>query len=1074
MRSAGETAAARLRALLICVAVVCCMGQSCGTFPPVPVYEEEVLAEHPDAPPDGANDPAAPAAPELAIVSGVSPDGWSVDFAVTTLDGQPLPAATFTWDFGDGSSSEGSSVSHTYTKAGIYAVSVSAVIGAGITAYVLRTETGQVVPGAPVVAAGVLAVAPDGDYLTSARKGRPLDPPVVYTLTNTGGTPLTWTAAAGQVSEASVGISVPADALVFEPGSGTLAAGASVQVGVTVDVDALAARGPGEYVAVVDFVDTTPVEAAARSRTASPRTIKVRVPPPDTLRIAGHVRRQGLGLVGVHVCTDGGVCGDTNSEGAYELLVPVGPGGFAGTVTPTLGMETFTPRQLDYQSQPLVADVSSADFTAATPLNWPPTVYPLDLVGVQGKPLLITLTGESYNPGQDYTFQIETAPAHGSVPLFVAAPQPSATLTYVPTPGTSYSGPDLFTYRMSDGRAESLSPADVRLTLLRLQLSPAGGQVTTSQSVQFTMMSGTGPAALPQGTKLRWDFGDGTVLEGPETARTYAYASPGTYTVRVSTVPPDGQTAVSFDPVSVTVTGSTGGGDSIVLVPGPGWNGETVVSQYVGFDISLSEDRRPAGWDAKAIARWDVVPYQTFTGDFNVGVVAFHMNGIEKVSFSVNGGPWTDVREMTVNPQTANNSGIGVQTDGIVEYWATLRANTFKKTDGTLYDGPVEVRAIAWPTIGAPRVLQGLVNPSVPDGVMSMILHANGGGTLTGRTVYVANSGSDTNVGTLDSPKQNIAAAFGAAGDGGTVVILEPGTYTVQSLWGPAHQRFVTIRSADSVQVGDIVITGSEGRIINNARRVKWQTVTFDDAVDRYDVNSYHTKGQELVWFDDVRFTSTAPPDPVTGKVANGGITNNQKAAYLTRCTRDRGYNGFLQVQFVLNCEVSGLQEDAYTNANFVLNSTAHDITIFKGVHSDIYQCWGGKENVIVYGLRSWNCRDSQGILLGGEYTDAGEHATLDCAFVNITLDMASGAPRTIPVVSQMSQSHRHTFFGNVEWLGQGIIFRTDDSTWAARNVLFRDCRVPQYYLDRHGDPLSRLGWPLPAGVTWENVTASD
>jgi hypothetical protein len=89
------------------------------------------------------------------------------------------------------------------------------------------------------------------------------------------------------------------------------------------------------------------------------------------------------------------------------------------------------------------------------------------------------------------------------------------------------------------------------------------------------------------------------------------------------------------------------------------------------------------GFDAKAIARWDVVPYQTFTSDFNVGVVAFHMNGIDRVDFSCNGGPWVTVREMQLNPQT-----------NVWEYTARLRAADFAA------DGPAEVRAIAYPVTG--------------------------------------------------------------------------------------------------------------------------------------------------------------------------------------------------------------------------------------------------------------------------------------------------------------------------------------------------------------------------------------
>ena len=62
------------------------------------------------------------------------------------------------------------------------------------------------------------------------------------------------------------------------------------------------------------------------------------------------------------------------------------------------------------------------------------------------------------------------------------------------------------------------------------------------------------------------------------------------------------------------------------LQPGDGWVGPTPQPNPVGSP-------NMAGFDAKSIARWDVVPYQTFSNEFHIGVVAFHMNGIDRVDF---------------------------------------------------------------------------------------------------------------------------------------------------------------------------------------------------------------------------------------------------------------------------------------------------------------------------------------------------------------------------------------------------------------------------------------------------------
>ncbi|GAG12791.1 unnamed protein product, partial [marine sediment metagenome] len=118
-----------------------------------------------------------------------------------------------------------------------------------------------------------------------------------------------------------------------------------------------------------------------------------------------------------------------------------------------------------------------------------------------------------------------------------------------------------------------------------------------------------------------------------------------------------------------------------ILIPGSGFSGPTAQPDPVGSG---------PGVDAKAIARWDVVPFQTFDGDFNVGVVAFHINGIDRVEFAVDGGPWLSISEMSENARV-----------GVWEYWAAVRASDFA-------DGEIELRAIAYPLVGIPRVLDSL------------------------------------------------------------------------------------------------------------------------------------------------------------------------------------------------------------------------------------------------------------------------------------------------------------------------------------------------------------------------------
>ncbi|MCH7579567.1 MAG: hypothetical protein IIB22_04935, partial [Chloroflexi bacterium] len=154
--------------------------------------------------------------------------------------------------------------------------------------------------------------------------------------------------------------------------------------------------------------------------------------------------------------------------------------------------------------------------------------------------------------------------------------------------------------------------------------------------------------------------------------------------------------------------------DGAPFIPGGnGWSGPTNEPGPIG-------NPDDPGYDAKVIAHWDVVPYQTFNGDFEIGVVAFHINGIDRVEFSAEGGSWTPVSEMTLNSRT-----------NVWEYWAVLNAEAFD-------DGPVEVRAIAYPKdAGEPRLLSYNYEYNGGPQVFGCQLYANSGGSLPSEVRYV-------------------------------------------------------------------------------------------------------------------------------------------------------------------------------------------------------------------------------------------------------------------------------------------------------------------------------------------------
>jgi hypothetical protein len=169
----------------------------------------------------------------------------------------------------------------------------------------------------------------------------------------------------------------------------------------------------------------------------------------------------------------------TDGEGApltYEIVSGSGPflGSLSGTApnltyTPSAGVagsDSFSYRVDDgiWDSAPAVVSLS---ISAG---NRPPVANAQSVGTVLGIAVPVTLTGSDPD-GDPLTFAIVTSPAHGS--LSGDAPN----LTYAPEPG--YAGPDGFTFKVSDGSADS---APVAISILVLQ-APNTPPVAQSQSV---------------------------------------------------------------------------------------------------------------------------------------------------------------------------------------------------------------------------------------------------------------------------------------------------------------------------------------------------------------------------------------------------------------------------------------------------------------------------------------------------------------------------------------------------------------------------------------------------------------
>lgn len=320
--------------------------------------------------------------------------------------------------------------------------------------------------------------------------------------------------------------------------------------------------------------------------------------------------------------------------------------------------------------------------------------------------------------------------------------------------------------------------------------------------------------------------------------------------------------------------------DVPVLVPGDGFSGATAQPAAVG-------DSGAAGYDQTAIARWDVAPLQKFTGDLYVGIIAFHIEGIASVAFSVDNGAWVATATPTYNQQTSMltvtdgasagstnlSSATGgftaamvgktidisggtvttarrtiaavVDTNNVTVSGAALNTGTGStirvgerleytaKLDATDFaDGLVEVRAIIYPVSGIPRVLGGaLTAANLAVGEHSMFLNANSGGTLPAAVKYVATTGNDTTGdGSAETPYLTMAkAALAIQTAQGSVdhatIYLQEGSYQFGNISSPWPSN----------TTGWITITSAPGAdpaavklttSTGNGLRTKWVHVT--------------------------------------------------------------------------------------------------------------------------------------------------------------------------------------------------------------------------------------------------------
>ena len=346
------------------------------------------------------------------------------------------------------------------------------------------------------------------------------------------------------------------------------------------------------------------------------------------------------------------------------------------------------------------------------------------------------------------------------------------------------------------------------------------------------------------------------------------------------------------------------------LIPGTGFTAPEAAMTPIGVSGAT-------GYDCTAIARWDVVPWQVAEDGFMVGVIAYHREGIDKVQFALNGGPWVDVTQMSMNQRTNE-----------MEFSVGLKLTSIPNDD-------IEVRARVIPTVGIPRILAGGISGisagSLNTGNHSMFLQSAG---TTRPEFFVSPNGSDStglsggfSAGTRQNPYQTIPYALytGAAGGiggtdvSGSILTLLPGDHYYSFAMGEYNERiyaetsWVTIRSDYSEPSSITRFTGYTanswaGRSMD---KIHIQNMQFVQPTGETNWASF--SGTYQLWIDTCDIQGQFEPVVILPSYSN---------KWATDCTAVDIKGAPFGNRITRNCHIDGLLEDAFGPEELLLNSS--------------------------------------------------------------------------------------------------------------------------------------------------------
>jgi hypothetical protein len=543
--------------------------------------------------------------------------------------------------------------------------------------------------------------------------------------------------------------------------------------------------------------------------------------------------------------------------------------------------------------------------------------------------------------------------------------------------------------------------------------------------------------------------------------------------------------------------------------------------------------------EIKPIARWARVPNEVLSGVQQIGLVAYHKDGIKEVqyliqkgkssaeklselladwgktesqydlngdgivdsadlSISISATTWNETNIITVKESKFN------QKTKIEEYsfqfdFDTLqdgeKINIFAKVianDGSelLFDRPYSVKEAY---IEKPASLVAPI-PVSEIGIHYLTLEKS----YTEKTYKVSIDGSDSNDGIV-LPFRTFEKAYALAIPGDTIKV-GPGEFelvrpTKKIVSGKS--RWITIVGTDET----IFVTPGY-QSYGSRLPTRWVNITLDlgrigyiAGEDNWWDNCKFINPSNEAWYDN-GLAKKGAPDPSIPICTSGKDSAVFRKIggehFFTDCYLSNHSFGFNGTPMARNCNLRRLWGDAFAMANGIFNCS---IDTFAGYltpkHSDIYQSWNVKENVIMYGVHATNIDSVQGIfcrpVVPGTLPEFNPETDTQCylgnsAFVNNTI-LHNPKPGTSvqniggPPYTQIKNKVLHVLLINHKLPYQRMFFGGDtEPGWEQRNmedVILKDCDLHWSTIEAITDTSSRSKWkPIEGGYEYDGVKA--